>query len=269
MPLAIGSIYPQIGSAAPGRATLLGWLYLRMGFALSCSPICAGGRPGQSGSHRRQHRRRGSCLADRRFRAGSAAATAGSTCDRRARRGRDQPVRHRRAVRGTALCGQRRLRRQPRRGDLCRSEAGRAGDRAGGCPAQSGARGARTRLSVAGRRRDALPGSGATFSARAHRACGSAALSRALLGGSLRVETWPKSPPRIWSRASAGRYRGPARLRAAGTAAALGAADAETIAAVESRYVEPPLGWSLSQEVREGMDNTVQNEQGSFDRQFR
>lgn len=51
--------------------------------------------------------------------------------------------------------------------------------------------------------------------------------------------------------------------------AALGAADAETIAAVESRYVEPPLGWSLSQEVREGMDNTLRNEQGGLDRQFR
>lgn len=51
--------------------------------------------------------------------------------------------------------------------------------------------------------------------------------------------------------------------------AALGAADAETIAAVESRYVEPPLGWSLSQEVREGMDNTLRKEQGGLDRQFR
>ena len=51
--------------------------------------------------------------------------------------------------------------------------------------------------------------------------------------------------------------------------AALGAADAETIAAVESRYVEPPLGWSLSQEVRQGMDNTLQNEQGGLDRQLR
>ena len=51
--------------------------------------------------------------------------------------------------------------------------------------------------------------------------------------------------------------------------AALGAADAKTIAAVESRYVEPPLGWSLSQEVREGMDNTLRNEEGGLDRQFR
>jgi hypothetical protein len=50
--------------------------------------------------------------------------------------------------------------------------------------------------------------------------------------------------------------------------AALGAADAETIAEVESRYVEPPLGWSLSQEVREGMDNTLRNEQGGLDRQI-
>ncbi|EGV20538.1 hypothetical protein [Thiocapsa marina] len=51
--------------------------------------------------------------------------------------------------------------------------------------------------------------------------------------------------------------------------AALGAVDAETVAAVANRYVEPPLGWSLSQEVREGMDNTLSNEQGGLDLQFR
>jgi len=38
---------------------------------------------------------------------------------------------------------------------------------------------------------------------------------------------------------------------------------------VEGRYVEPPLGWSLSEEVRRGMNETLDNELGGLKQQFR
>jgi hypothetical protein len=48
-----------------------------------------------------------------------------------------------------------------------------------------------------------------------------------------------------------------------------GAADAQDIKALTQRYVEPPLGWSMSQEVRHGMDQTLDNEAGGLAQQFR
>jgi len=45
--------------------------------------------------------------------------------------------------------------------------------------------------------------------------------------------------------------------------------DEETIDRLRSRYLEPPLGWSLSEEVRKGMDETMDNELGGLAQQFR
>lgn len=45
-------------------------------------------------------------------------------------------------------------------------------------------------------------------------------------------------------------------------------ASASRIAAVERRYVEPPLGWSLSQEVRDGMDETLSTQSGGLSREL-
>ena len=47
------------------------------------------------------------------------------------------------------------------------------------------------------------------------------------------------------------------------------ASDAETRAEVKSRYVEPPLGWSLSKEVQMGMNDTLDGESGGLAQQFR
>jgi hypothetical protein len=45
--------------------------------------------------------------------------------------------------------------------------------------------------------------------------------------------------------------------------------DAKTRAEVKSRYVEPPLGWSLSKEVQMGMNDTLDSESGGLAQQFR
>ena len=42
----------------------------------------------------------------------------------------------------------------------------------------------------------------------------------------------------------------------------------ETINEVRRRYLEPPLGWSLSQEVRSGMDQTIDDEAGGLASEF-
>jgi hypothetical protein len=45
--------------------------------------------------------------------------------------------------------------------------------------------------------------------------------------------------------------------------------DEEAIDRLRSRYLEPPLGWSLSEEARKGMDETMDNELGGLAQQFR
>ncbi len=46
-------------------------------------------------------------------------------------------------------------------------------------------------------------------------------------------------------------------------------ADEAARAALRSSFVEPPLGWSLSQQVREGMDATLDQEDGGLSLQFK
>jgi hypothetical protein len=51
-------------------------------------------------------------------------------------------------------------------------------------------------------------------------------------------------------------------------AAAAEEVTAQDVQAIRSRYVEPPLGWSMSQEVRDGMDQTLDTEGGGLGTQF-
>jgi hypothetical protein len=42
----------------------------------------------------------------------------------------------------------------------------------------------------------------------------------------------------------------------------------EAIAKIKEKYLEPPLGWSMSEEVRKGMDQTLDKRAGGLAKQF-
>jgi hypothetical protein len=45
--------------------------------------------------------------------------------------------------------------------------------------------------------------------------------------------------------------------------------DQDARKALRASFVEPPLGWSLSRQVRYGMDETLEHERGGLREQFR